>query len=107
MCAEGPCNGDAQAQIRKFGANAVFEEMREWLVNCGCTHVVMESTGEYWRPIFKVLEEAEGLQIGLANSQQVKGLRGHKTPAMRGLSAASHFFEAGAFDSAPLSVVSF
>jgi transposase len=77
---KGPANGDAQAQIRKFGAtNEVLSELREWLVNCGCTHVVMESTGEYWRPIFNVLEEAESLQIVLANSQQAKGLRGHKT----------------------------
>lgn len=77
---KGPANGDAQAQSRKFGAtNAVLNELREWLVSCGCTHVVMESTGEYWRPVFNVLEEAESLHIVLANSQQVKGLRGHKT----------------------------
>jgi transposase len=77
---KGPANGDAQAQIRRFDTiNAKLEELREWLVSCGCTHVVMESTGEYWRPIFNVLEEAEDLQIVLANSQQVKGLRGHKT----------------------------
>jgi transposase len=77
---KGPANGDAQAQTRKFGTiNAALNEMREWLVTCGCTQVVMESTGEYWRPIFNVLEEAASLQIVLANSQQVKGLRGHKT----------------------------
>jgi len=76
----GPANGEARAEIRKFGTtNAVLTEMREWLVSCGCTQVVMESTGEYWRPIFNVLEEAASLHIVLANSQQVKGLRGHKT----------------------------
>lgn len=77
---KGPATGDAQAQIRKFETiNAALQEMREWLVSCGCTHLVMESTGEYWRPVFNVLEEAESLCIVLANSQQVKGLRGHKT----------------------------
>jgi len=59
--------------------NQSLERLCEWLVECGCTHVVMESTGEYWRPIFNVLEEATDLEIILANSQQVKGLRGHKT----------------------------
>jgi transposase len=39
----------------------------------------MESTGAYWKPIFNVLEEVEGMQVVLANSQQVKNLRGHKT----------------------------
>jgi len=77
---KGPANGDAQAQIRKYGTtNAALTQMRQWLADCGCTHVVMESTGEYWRPIFNVLEEEQTLQIVLANSQQVKGLRGHKT----------------------------
>jgi transposase len=77
---KGPANGDAQAQTRKFDTiNAKLEQLREWLVSCGCTHVVMESTGDYWRPIFNVLEEAASLHIVLAYSQQVKGLRGHKT----------------------------
>lgn len=76
----GPANGDAQAETRKFETtNQCLERLCEWLVECGCTHVVMESTGEYWRPIYNVLEEATDLEIILANSQQVKGLRGHKT----------------------------
>jgi len=76
----GPANGDAQAETRKFQTtNQCLERLAEWLVECGCTHVVMESTGEYWRPIYNVLEEATEMEIILANSQQVKGLRGHKT----------------------------
>ncbi len=76
----GPANGDAQAETRKYATtNECLEKLSEWLVECGCTHVVMESTGEYWRPIYNVLEEATDLEIILANSQQVKGLRGHKT----------------------------
>jgi len=77
---KGPANGDAQAEIRRYPTtNQCLEQLCEWLVECGCTHVVMESTGEYWRPIYNVLEEATDLEIILANSQQVKGLRGHKT----------------------------
>jgi len=77
---KGPANGDAQAEIRRYQTtNQCLEQLCEWLVECGCTHVVMESTGEYWRPIYNVLEEATDLEIILANSQQVKGLRGHKT----------------------------
>jgi transposase len=77
---KGPANGDTRAEKRKFETtNQALEKLCEWLVECGCTHVAMESTGEYWRPIYNVLEEATEVQIILANSQQVKGLRGHKT----------------------------
>jgi transposase len=76
----GPANGDAQVQRRKFDTtNDALERMSEWLEECGCTHAAMESTGEYWRPIYNVLEEATDIEVILANSQQVKGLRGHKT----------------------------
>jgi transposase len=76
----GPADGEAHEQTRKFGTNnGDLEKLRDWLSNCGCFHVVMESTGAYWKPIFNVLEEVEGMQVVLANSQQVKNLRGHKT----------------------------
>src|SRR5262249_19665057 len=77
VCAlTGPANGDAQAERRKYETtNEALGKMCEWLMECGCTHVAMESTGEYWRPIYNVLEEATEMEIILANSQQVKGLR--------------------------------
>jgi transposase len=75
--------GDAQAspttEIRKFDTlNEDLQRLREWLHDNACTHVVMESTGSYWRPIYNVLDDGR-LHVILANSQQVKNLRGHKT----------------------------
>jgi transposase len=75
--------GDASAvpteQQRRFlTLNENLEELREWLHENGVTHVVMESTGSYWRPIHNVLDDGR-LEILLANSQHVKNLRGHKT----------------------------
>jgi transposase len=75
--------GDANAEptektLRFSTLNEDLERMRRWVIECGCTHVVMESTGSYWRPIYNILEEGK-LQVWLANSQHVKNLRGHKT----------------------------
>jgi transposase len=76
----GTADGEAREQTRKYGTNnANLEQLRDWLKASGCTHVAMESTGAYWKPIFNVLEEVEGLHVVLANSQQVRNLRGHKT----------------------------
>jgi transposase len=49
----------------------------DWLLAAGCTHVVMESTGSYWKPVYNMLEES--LELVLANPQHVKGLPGRKT----------------------------
>ena len=76
----GPADGEAREETRKYGTtNAGLQQLRDWLSSCGCTHVVMESTGAYWKPIFNILEEVPGIQVVLANSQQVRNLRGHKT----------------------------
>ncbi len=75
--------GDAQAtptlEVRKFSMlTEGLEQLRVWLHQNECTHVVMESTGSYWKPIFNILDDGQ-LEVVLANSQQVKNLRGHKT----------------------------
>src|SRR4029434_9111887 len=43
----------------------------------GVTHAVMESTGSYWKPVFNVLEDA--VKVYLANPQEVRNRKGHKT----------------------------
>ncbi len=66
----GPLNGEAQVQQRRFGVNvADLESRRDWLAQEGVTHVVMESTGSYWKPIFSVLEDS--VKVYLANPQEV------------------------------------
>ena len=78
----GPAKEEAQAETRKFGTiRAELVKVREWLKGEGCTHVVMESTGCYWKPVLNVLEDDPEyqLQIVLANPQQVKAITGHKT----------------------------
>ena len=54
-----------------------METLRDWLKQEGVTHVVMESTGSYWKPVFNVLET--DFQVYLANPQEVKNRKGHKT----------------------------
>lgn len=74
----GPANGEPRVETRKFGTfNADLEALRAWLAEEGCTHAVMESTGPYWKPVFNVLEGS--VTIVLANGQDVKGRKGHKT----------------------------
>jgi hypothetical protein len=51
--------------------------LREWLLSEGCTHVAMESTGVYWKPIYAILEGA--FEIVVANVQHVKKVPGRKT----------------------------
>jgi transposase len=74
----GPLDQEPLTETCTFGTtNADLDRLRCWLVETGCTHVAMESTGSYWRPVFNVLEES--LTLVLANAEDVKGRRGHKT----------------------------
>lgn len=78
----GPAQEEAQAEVRKFGTvRHELESLRKWLQSEGCTHVVMESTGVYWKPVLNVLEDDPQytVKIMLANPQQVKAVTGHKT----------------------------
>src|SRR5437879_8370702 len=52
--------------------------MRAWLKNCRVTEIAMESTGQYWRPLWNLLE-GEFSRLVLVNPQHIKGLNGYKT----------------------------
>lgn len=52
-------------------------KMKEWLKKHGITHIAMESTGVYWKPVFNVL--GDDFEILLVNSRHVKNVPGHKT----------------------------
>lgn len=75
----GPLDKSPNSEIRTFGTMTdELLELGEWLMDKGCTHVAMESTGVYWKPVWNVLE-AFDLQMILANAHHIKNLPGRKT----------------------------
>jgi len=53
-------------------------QMAGWVVARGVTHIAMESTGVYWRPVYNVLEGL-GLNLLVVNAQHIKAVPGRKT----------------------------
>src|SRR5271157_2798002 len=54
-----------------------LEVLRDWLAAAGVTHVGMESTGVYWRPVYAVLEGHFDLIVG--NARHIRNVPGRKT----------------------------
>jgi transposase len=52
--------------------------LSEWLAVNGCTHVAMEATGIYWKPVWHILDDSE-FELVLANAAHVKNVPGRKT----------------------------
>jgi transposase len=66
------------ATVRQFGTTtAELLQLHTWLTEAGCTHVAMESTSVYWKPIFNILEGA--FDVVLANAHHIKAVPGRKT----------------------------
>jgi transposase len=75
----GAADQEPEVELRLFGTfNAELDKLRQWLLETGVTQVVMESTGSYWKPVYAALE-GSGIQVILANGEDVKARRGHKT----------------------------
>lgn len=53
--------------------------LREWLAMQGCSNVAMESTGVYWKPVYEVLEDADGINLYLVNAQHMRNVPGRKS----------------------------
>jgi transposase len=70
--------GQPRKQIRTFGTMSdELQQLSTWLAEQGVTHVAMESTASYWKPIYNVLEERYDLL--LVNAQHLKAVPGRKT----------------------------
>jgi transposase len=51
--------------------------LKGWLQEAGITHVAMESTGVYWKPVFNIVEDS--FEVILVNARHVKNVPGRKT----------------------------
>jgi len=70
--------GRRHRQVRTFSTmTADLERLRAWFAEHGVTHVALESTGVYWKPLFNLLEEQ--CVVILANAAHVKAVPGRKT----------------------------
>lgn len=70
--------GHEQYETKEFEAyTSSLTRLRDWCKQGGVTHVAMESTGVYWKPVFNVLEE--DFEVILVNARHVKHVPGHKT----------------------------
>jgi transposase len=70
--------GSTRREVRPFGAmTGDLVALNDWLNGLGIAPVAMESTGVYWRPVFKLLEADH--ELILVNAQHIKAVPGRKT----------------------------
>jgi transposase len=66
-------------EIQSFSTKTVFLlRLLDWIKDHGCTHVAMESTSVYWKPIVNLLE-SEDIEYMVVNAQHIKAVPGRKT----------------------------
>src|SRR6201989_1201928 len=69
---------EGQREIRTYSTMTDdLLALLDWLTAEGCTHVAIESTGVYWKPVFNILETS--LEMILVNARHVKAVPGRKT----------------------------
>jgi transposase len=77
-CARLVIEGQVNQEVRTFGTSTrELREMSDWLASRGCTHVAMESTGVYWKPVWHVLQGR--FELLLANAMHIRNIPGRKS----------------------------
>src|SRR5512142_1228512 len=75
---QGTGNRATTTETRSFKTHtAALLELLSWLEQNECTHVVMEATGVYWKPVWHIL--AGPFELVLANAKHVRNVPGRKT----------------------------
>lgn len=71
-------SGEVRKELRTFSTmTADLLALSDWLASAGCTHVAMESTGVYWKPIYNLLEDT--FELLVVKAQHLKTVPGRKT----------------------------
>jgi transposase len=70
--------GEVRHEVRRFATTtAGLLELADWLRQAGCTHVAMEATGVYWKPVWHILEGE--FELILANPLHIRNVPGRKS----------------------------
>ncbi len=71
-------SGRTTKEVRTFSTvTRDLLALADWLGSAGCTHIAMESTGSYWKPVYNILEGT--FHILVVNAQHMKAVPGRKT----------------------------
>ena len=77
-CARVTAKGKTSREVRRVStATRDLMELADWLEAQGITHVAMEATGVYWKPVWHILESR--FELVLANAAQVRNVPGRKS----------------------------
>jgi transposase len=78
-CARRVIAGKVTREVRTFKTTTgELLALSEWLSSQGITHIAMEATGVYWKPVWNILSDGD-FALTLANAQHVKNVPGRKT----------------------------
>ncbi len=77
-CARSTTQGTIEREVKTFETTTRgLLALQQWLSSQGCTHVAMEATGVYWKPVWHMLEG--DFELVLANAAQVRNVPGRKS----------------------------
>ena len=78
-CLRLAIDGKMVKEVRTFSTTtADLMALSEWLAENKCTHIAMEATGVYWKPVWHILADGE-FELVLANAAHIKNVPGRKT----------------------------
>ena len=77
-CSRRVTAGKVMREVRTFKTTTgELLALSEWLASLGATHIAMEATGVYWKPVWNILSDGDFALI-LANAAHVKNVPGRK-----------------------------
>src|SRR5215470_19806871 len=79
VCVRLAAGDKVTREVRTFNTTtSALLTLLAWLTEQGCTHVAMEATGVYWKPVWNILSDGNS-ELILANAAHIKNVPGRKT----------------------------